>query len=118
MLGCAGPAWLTKEGIVVPFYADRQLVALAEQLAAQHPEWGAYATQITGGNTEMADALRLGIPAITITGMTPDGNAPYWHQVEDTYDKIDPGVLAKAYAFTWEYIQLIDAQGLDHGPVH
>src|SRR5512136_451513 len=54
MLGCAGPAWLTKEGIVVPFYADRQLVALAEQLAAQHPEWGAYATQITGGNTEMA----------------------------------------------------------------
>lgn len=108
MLGCAGPAWLTKEGIVVPFYADRQLVALAEQLAAQHPEWGAYATQINGGNTEMADALRLGIPAITLTGMTPDGNAPYWHQVEDTYDKIDPEVLARAFAFTSAFIGALD----------
>jgi hypothetical protein len=76
MLGCAGPAWLTKEGIVVPFHADRNLVALAEQLAAQHPEWGAYATRINGGNTEMADALRVGIPAITLTGMTPQGDAP------------------------------------------
>jgi hypothetical protein len=108
MLGCAGPAWLTKEGIVVPFYADRQLVALAEQLAAQHPEWGAYATQITGGNTEMADALRLGIPAITLTGMLPDGNAPYWHQVGDTYDKIDPEVLARAFAFTSAFIRTLD----------
>ncbi len=108
MLGCAGPAWLTKEGIVVPFYADRQLVALAEELATLHSEWGAYATQITGGNTEMADALRLGIPAITLTGMTPDGNAPYWHQVEDTYDKIDPEVLARAYAFTLAFIRALD----------
>ena len=108
MLGCAGPAWLTKEGIVVPFYADRHLVALAEQLAARHPEWGAYAAQINGGNTEMADALRLGIPAITLTGMTPDGNAPYWHQVGDTYDKIDPEVLARAFAFTSTFIRALD----------
>ena len=110
MLGCAGPAWLTKEGIVVPFYADRQLVAQALQLAAQHPEWGAYATQINGGTlrAEMADALRLGIPAITLAGMTPDGNAPYWHQVGDTYDKIDPEVLARALAFTSAFIRALD----------
>jgi hypothetical protein len=108
MLGCAGPAWLTKEGIVVPFYADRQLVARAEQLAVQHPEWSAYATKINGGNTEMADALRLGIPAITLTGMMPDGNAPYWHQVGDTYDKIDPEVLARAFAFAWAFIHALD----------
>ena len=118
MLGCAGPAWLTKEGIVIPFYADRQLVALAEQLAAHHPEWGAYAAHINGGNTEMADALRLGIPAITLTGMTRDGNLPYWHQVGDTYDKIDPEVLKRAYAFTWDYIRLIDEHGLGHRSVH
>jgi hypothetical protein len=66
MLGCAGPAWLTKGGIVVPFYADRQLVALAEQLAVQHPEWSVYATQINGGNTEMADALSRVYAAIMI----------------------------------------------------
>jgi hypothetical protein len=111
MLGCAGPAWLTKEGIVVPFHADRNLVALAEQLAAQHPEWGAYATRINGGNTEMADALRVGIPAITLTGMTPQGDAPYWHQVGDTNDKIDPEVLKRAYTFTLAYIRSLDENG-------
>ena len=56
----------------------------------------------------MADALRLGIPAITLTGMTPDGNAPYWHQVGDTYDKIDPEVLARALAFTSAFIRALD----------
>jgi len=108
MLGCTGPAWLVKEGIVVPFYADKKLVALAEQLSATHPEWQAHATQINGGNTEMADALRIGIPAITLAGMTPDGGAPYWHMVSDTYDKMDADVLGRAYAFTWNYIQALD----------
>ncbi len=62
MLGCAGPAWLVKEGIVVPFYAEKSMVALAEKLAEEQPALGAYPTSISGGNTEMADALRLGIP--------------------------------------------------------
>ena len=100
-----------KEGIVVPFFADKKLVALAEQLSAKHPEWQAHATQIKGGNTEMADALRIGIPAITLTGMTPEGDAPYWHMLSDTYDKMDADVLGRAYAFTWAYIRLLDENG-------
>ena len=108
MLGCTGPAWLVKEGIVIPFYADRKMVQLAEQLSARHPEWQAHATQINGGNTEMADALRIGIPAITLAGMTPKGDAPYWHMLSDTYDKMDAEVLGRAYAFTWAYIQALD----------
>ena len=77
MLGCAGPSWLTKEGIIVPFHADPGLVKLAEEIAAQHPELAAHPAQISGGNTEMADALRLGIPAITLSGQTRDrGFAP------------------------------------------
>ena len=110
MLGCAGPSWLTKEGIVVPFHADPKLVSLAEELAAAHPEWGAHPTAITGGNTEMADALRVGIPAITLTGMTPKGDAPYWHQVEDTADKMNPAILARAFSFAWAYLELLDRQ--------
>jgi hypothetical protein len=54
----------------------------------------------------------LGIPAITLTGMLPDGNAPYWHQVEDTYDKIDPQVLERAFAFTSAFIRALDERGL------
>lgn len=110
MLGCAGPAWLTKEGIVVPFHASPELVKLAEDLSTQHPEWNAYGAEIKGGNTEMADALRLGIPAITITGLTRKGKAPYWHQTGDTFDKMDPDMLCRAYDFTYTYIRALDEQ--------
>ena len=55
----------------MPFHADPGLVNLAEEIAAQHPELDAYPAQLSGGNTEMADALRLGIPAITLSGQTP-----------------------------------------------
>jgi hypothetical protein len=88
MLGCAGPSWLTKEGIIIPFHCDRNLVQLAEQIA---------------------EALRVGIPAITLNGMGPKGEMPYWHQVEDTYDKMDPELMARAYEFAWEYITAIDS---------
>lgn len=110
MLGCAGPSWLVREGIVVPFHADLSLVALAERLAAEQPALRAHPTHISGGNTEMADALRLGIPAITLSGLTPQGDAPYWHQPGDTVDKIDPEILERAYGFTWSYLRALDAE--------
>ncbi len=111
MLGCDGPSWLTREGIVVPFRADPRLVALAERLANAHPDWGAYSARISGGNTEMADALRAGIPAITLTGMGRRGEKPYWHQAADTYDKMNPAVMKRAFAFTWAFIQALDERG-------
>ncbi len=113
MLGCAGPTWLTREGIVVPFHADPGLVRLAETIAGQHPELDAYPAQISGGNTEMADALRLGIPAITIGGQTRAGDLPHWHQVGDTIDKMEPDVLGRAYAFTSAFIAAVDARAVD-----
>jgi len=109
-LGCDGPGWLTKEGILIPFRADRELVSLAERLSEEHPEWRGYPTKIFGGNTEMADALRAGVPAITICGITANGRLPYWHQPGDTVDKIDPEVLARVYAFTWAYLQALDVR--------
>ena len=108
MLGCAGPAWLVREGIVLPFKSTPALVELAEQVSADHPELDGYPVQISGGNTEMTDALRRGIPAITLFGMTRDKIPPYWHQVGDTVDKIDPDVLARNYAFTWYYMWALD----------
>ena len=110
MLGCAGPAWLLSEGIIVPFHADPGLVALAEGLAGEHPDWGAYGTQISGGNTETADALRAGVPSITLIGLTPDGGAPYWHMVEDTADRMNPEVMRRAYAFTWAFMRALDSR--------
>jgi len=110
MLGCAGPAWLTKEGIIVPFKADPKLVKLAERLAEEHPEWEAYPTTISGGNTEMADALRCKIPAINLTGTRRDGVWPYWHQVGDTFDKMEPVIMEKTWNLTREMIDRLDSE--------
>ena len=108
MLGCSGPAWLTKEGIIVPFKADAGLLEIAEKLAKENPNWDAYPAKISGGNTEMADAARFNVPAITIFGMTRDGVAPYWHQKSDTFDKMDAQVMERAWNFVNAVIQKID----------
>ncbi len=109
LLGCAGPGWLTSEGIIVPFHSDPVLRKQVEDLSSSHPEWGAYPVKITGGNSEMADCLRASVPAITIFGLTRTGEAPYWHTLADTFDKIDPQVLTKTYVLTHALIQSIDA---------
>ncbi|MFL7871209.1 MAG: M28 family peptidase, partial [Anaerolineales bacterium] len=109
MVGCAGPAWLTKEGIIVPFKADPGLVTELERLAQEHPEWGAYPVSISGGNTEMADAARYKVPAVTLIGMTRGLIAPYWHQQADTYDKMEPSVMQRTWDLTKALIERMDA---------
>ncbi len=108
LVGCAGPAWLTQEGIVVPFHADARLASLAEAVSANNPDLDAYPVTISGGNSEMADCIRAGVPAITLFGLTKNGEAPYWHQPGDTYDKIQPEVVARSYRFTREMIARLD----------
>jgi hypothetical protein len=108
MLGCAGPTWLTQEGIIVPFKPDEKLRKIAEKLAAENPTWGAYPSKVSGGNTEMADAVRAGVPAIALMGMTLNGEAPYWHQVHDTFDKMDPQIMLKNWEFTKAFLSELD----------
>jgi len=109
-LGGAGPSWLVKEGIVLPILPDPELIALAESVSRQHPELGAYPSQLSGGVTEMSDSIKAGVPALTLMGLTRDNALPYWHQIEDTVDHIDPQALARNYAFAWHFIQAYDRQ--------
>jgi hypothetical protein len=109
MLGCAGPGWLVKEGIIVPFRASPALIHVAESVNKENPELDGYPVTISGGNTEMADALRRGIPAITLFGMTRDLIAPYWHQKGDTVEKTDEKYLTRNYVFSQEFIKKLDS---------
>ena len=111
-LGCAGPSWLEGEGIVLPILPDPSLVDLAEKVAMANPELDAYPSRVSGGVTEMSDAIRAGVPAITLMGLTRENVLPYWHQTADTLDKIDPEYLERNYAFAWHYFQAIDMQGM------
>lgn len=108
MLGVAGPAWLTKEGIIVPFKPDKELLQMVETIAEENPELGAYPSFIVGGNSETAQARQAGLPAITFFGLTPEGEAPYWHQLADTPDKMNPDVLWRTYQFTQLFINQLD----------
>jgi hypothetical protein len=108
MLGCAGPAWLTQEGIIVPFKADERMIRILEELSARNPTWEAYPVKVSGGNTEMADAVRAGIPAITIFGARPNGEVPYWHQKQDTFDKMDGEVMLRTWELTRALLMELD----------
>lgn len=108
MLGCASPGWLLKEGIIVPFKADPHLIQIAEKLASEHPEWEGHPATTSGGNTEMADALRRKIPAVTICGLSCDGVSPYWHQKIDTFDKMNPVEMEKTWNLTQAIIHHLD----------
>jgi hypothetical protein len=108
LVGCEGPAWCTKEGIIIPFLADPALVRLAEQTSLNHPEWQAYPVTIKGGNSEMADCIRNNVPAITLFGLSRQGVAPFWHQPGDTYEKIKPEVLNQYFTLSKEMILEID----------
>ncbi len=110
MVGCSGPSWVNKEGILVNFRADSQLTALAERIAKEHPEWNAYPVQISGGITEMTDAMLAGVPAITVTGMERHGEKNYWHQRADTYDKMNLTAMENTFAFVKELIMALDGE--------
>lgn len=95
-LGAAGPAWVTAEGIGERVQADPGLLSQVAGIAAAHPEWGAYPVRLPGVNTAMGEALRAGVPAITVTGAAQDGLIPHQHQRSDTIEQIDPGLLSAA----------------------
>ncbi|MBN1430040.1 MAG: M28 family peptidase [Anaerolineae bacterium] len=119
MLGRDDPAYLVRESTfnLFAFCASPELIALAVAVAGRHPELKAHSTQIDGGHSEMADALRVGVPAITIAGFDESGTrydyaGPdlYWHHKEDTLDKMVPDVLDRNYAYVWAFVQAIDEQ--------
>lgn len=118
MLGVDGPAWLLREGMIQVFMvkADPDLAELCARVALANPELGGHPTQVSGGHSEMADALRFGVPAITLIGIDAggtrfnyDGPEVYWHRIDDTPDKLNPLAMAHNYAFTWALIRSIDA---------
>ncbi len=118
MLGRDGPGYLVRESTINLFTtrASPEMIALAEAVAQQHPELAAHPTQVGGGHTEMVDAIRAGVPAITVIGIDEggtrfayDGPALYWHHKDDVFANLIPQVLDRNYAFVWALVEAIEA---------
>jgi len=106
----SGPCYITREGMTRPYRSDPGLVALANQIAADRPELGAYSKAMTLGFTEGAIGIKNGLPSLTFVNLRPDGVLPYWHRPDDVFENVDADVLARTQAFVWELLQRIDSR--------
>lgn len=107
-LGIAGPAWILHEGLNLQFHSHPALIELAERIAAENPELGAYPQKWDVAYTDSAPAIKAGLKTITLLGVTQEKKLPYWHVPEDTIDKLRPDVLANTAEFAWRMVRAID----------
>ncbi len=106
----SGPCYITREGMTRPYRSDPTLVALADQIAADRPELGAYSSVMPLGFTEGAIGIKNGLPSLTFVNLRPDGVLPHWHRPDDIFENVDADVLARTQAFVWELLQRIDSR--------
>jgi Zn-dependent M28 family amino/carboxypeptidase len=107
-VGAAGPCYLRSEGLVWRRSYDAGLLAIADAVALEHADIGAYNQRLGSGYTEGLPALHRGLRAITLCGLTREGELPHWHQATDTVENIDREALARNFAFMRELIERID----------
>jgi len=106
----AGPAYLTRETFLLITRSDPSLLALADRVAARHPELDAYAHTFSGAYTEGAIGGKHGFRVLTLVSHRRDGVLPEWHRPTDVVDNLDPGVVERTETFVWELLQEIDRQ--------
>jgi len=106
----SGPCYITREGMTRPYRSDPGLVALADQIATNRPDLGAYSKMMRLGSTEGAIGIKNGLPSLTFVNLRPDGVLPYWHRPDDVFENVDADVLARTQAFVWELLQRIDSR--------
>jgi uncharacterized membrane protein len=106
----SGPCYITREGMTLPYRSDPALVALADQIAADRPELGAYSNVMPLGFTEGAIGIKNGMPSLTFVNLRPDSVLPYWHRPDDVFENVDAEVLARTQTFVWELLQRIDSR--------
>lgn len=66
-----------------------------------------------GAYTDMWPVITRGYRGIVLDAR-PGGNAAiaanvHWHQMSDTFDKLDPATLARAHEWAWRLLQRLDA---------
>jgi hypothetical protein len=105
-----------REGMTRAYRSHPELVTIAEKVAARRPELIAGPKVLPAGYTETGVVVKEGLKGITIIALSPQGFLPYWHQPEDTLDKIEEEPLAQAHEFVWEMMREID--GGDNRDAH
>jgi Zn-dependent M28 family amino/carboxypeptidase len=108
--GGARPAYLTRETFLLTTRSDANLVALADLVSANHPEFEAQTRMFSGAYTEGAIGGKHGFRVLTLSSFAEGSKLTEWHRPTDTVENMDPAVLERSEAFLWEMLQAIDQQ--------
>jgi len=111
----ASPSYLAHETFLLTTHSDPDLLALADQVAARHPELDARARSFRGAYTEGAIGGKHGFRVLSLGAHRRDGALPEWHRPTDVVENLDPDVVARSETFLWELLREIDRQ-VSSGP--
>ncbi len=107
-LGGERPRCFRKEGLILPFSADRSLLRTAQDINLVYPHYGLATGRVRASLGSGYRLLSLGRKAITFGSLPCSRQTP----TRDAYDEVDPRNLQSNYAFILHYVENIDKKGL------
>jgi hypothetical protein len=107
-VGSGDLVYLTRQGVILPYFPDLHLQKLAKSVASRRPELG-----VLAGEMVMEDECRTlssgGYRAICIAGCDPaTGSLAHWHRASDTPDTVSEETMQRAAEFVMAMLAEID----------
>ena len=106
----ADPVYLKAERFLATTRSDPDLVRLADELGADHPEWRVRSVHTAGAYTEGVIGAKHGQRVLTIGSQTRSGILSEWHRPTDTVENVSEETLVTTESFVWELLADLDAR--------
>lgn len=106
----AGVCYTSVEGMVIPLKPSPLLFGLAEELRQENPQLNAYTLPYTTLHTDATCMLANGVPALSFVGLTPTGEIPNWHTVNDIFENVEAGPVEATEEFVWQLLRRLDGK--------
>jgi hypothetical protein len=103
------PCIVLGERFLASVHSDPQLIKIAEQVAAAHPELQTSLVHLNTGYGELSVGGMNGLRCIALGSRRDDGSSPHWHKKSDTLEHVDLALVDHEQELTWQLLQGIDA---------
>ena len=103
------PCIVLGERFLAAVQSTPQLVKIAEQVVAAHPELQTSLMRLSTGYGELSVGVMNGLRGIALGSRRDDGSSPNWHKKSDTLDHVDLALVDQEQELTWQLLQGIDA---------
>lgn len=108
-VGSGELVYLRRQGLCTRFGPDPRLLAVAEQVAEENPEFRGTVSAQMKMEDDTSTLRRSGYRAICIAGRDPEtGALPHWHRPGDTADTVSSDFLERAAGFVEAILVKLD----------